>query len=122
MFQFLKRLFRPAPPKPRLVLPQLGRSPADTPRSPAPGRSDKSSSAAARDAWAREAARPIDASATPEELCGISPDMPREQIAEKLAALYRRHNRAASSLEAHLREEAEFMLEVIAAMKQKYGA
>ena len=44
----------------------------------------------------------------------------REEISAQLAMLYRRHNRAASSLEASLREEAEIMLDVIASMRQKH--
>ena len=47
--------------------------------------------------------------------------MTKEQIGAQLAILYRRHNRAASSLEANLREEAEIMLDVIATLRQKYG-
>jgi hypothetical protein len=78
------------------------------------------SSPKAKEEWAKKAASRLDPGATPESLCGILPTMSTEEIAAQLAMLYRRHNRAASSLAANLREEAEIMLDVIAAMKQKY--
>lgn len=76
--------------------------------------------AKAKEEWARQAARQISPDATPEQLCGIVAGMTKEQVSAQLAILYRRHNRAASSLEERLREEAEIMLDVIAAMRQKY--
>ena len=115
MFNYLRKLFkrkpkaeksRPVPPAPAPSPPPPKPAPATTP--------------AAKEEWARQAARRIDPTATPEALCGITPEMNEEQISAQLATLYRRHNRAASSLEAHLREEAEIMLDVIAAMRQKY--
>lgn len=75
----------------------------------------------AKEEWARQAAKRINPDATPEQLCGIEPGMTKEQISAQLAMLYRRHNRAASSLEERLREEAEIMLDVIAAVRQKYA-
>lgn len=70
--------------------------------------------------WASKAAESIDPKASPEILCGVNRSMAREEIKEKLAVLYRRHNRAASSLDVKMREEAEIMLEAIATMKEKY--
>jgi hypothetical protein len=124
MFSFFKKLFgfkTAQPAKPRLELPRpggassSGRPPAKPAEKPGPGASPK-----AKEEWAKQAAQKINPGATPEQLCNIEPGMTPEQISAQLAMLYRRHNRAASSLEANLREEAEVMLDVIAAMKQKY--
>ncbi len=118
MFSFLKKLFKPAPrpEKPRLTLPshtqQLAEAGTEKPGAAA--------SPKAKEEWAKQAARRINPGATPEQLCGIEPGMTQEQISGQLAILYRRHNRAASSLEASLREEAEIMLDVIASMRQKH--
>ena len=58
---------------------------------------------------------------TPEALCGIDPKkMKTEEIRLKLAELYRRHNHAAGSLNAELREEAETMLDAVVACREKY--
>jgi hypothetical protein len=54
-----------------------------------------------------------------EVLCGISPGMTAAEIESRLALLYRRHNRAASSLDETMREEAETMLEAIAAVRER---
>ncbi len=70
--------------------------------------------------WASKAAETLDPKASAETLCGVNTSMAKEEIKEKLAVLYRRHNRAASSLDAKMREEAEIMLEAIAAMKEKF--
>jgi hypothetical protein len=56
---------------------------------------------------------------SPEELCGITPKMGKEEIREKLAVLYRRYNRATSSLDTKLRAEAEEMLDAIVAIREK---
>jgi hypothetical protein len=114
MFNFLRKFFKrkPAPEKPRLVLPVHAPPPAPKPEPAAPP--------SAREEWSRQAAHRIDPNATPEDLCGLTAEMTEEQVSAQLAMLYRRHNRAASSLEANLREEAEIMLDVIAAMRQKY--
>jgi len=130
MLNFLSKLFKPKQQQPRLVLPSHtqpqpsapGRPspapmkpPAAQPAKPGPGASPK-----AKEEWARQAARKINPDATPEQLCGLTSEMSQEEISAQLALLYRRHNRAASSLEPALREEAEIMLDVIAAMRQKH--
>jgi hypothetical protein len=46
--------------------------------------------------------------------------MKAEQIRDHLAMLYRRHNRAAASLDAGLREEAELMLDAIVQCREKF--
>lgn len=118
MFSFLKNLFKKPAPQPRLTLP------SHAPQKPAPVVPEKPGAGAspkAKEEWARQAAQKINPDATPEQLCGIEEGMTKEQISAQLAVLYRRHNRAASSLEANLREEAEIMLDVIAMLRQKYA-
>jgi hypothetical protein len=56
---------------------------------------------------------------SPEELCGISPKMSKDEIKARLALLYRRYNRATSSLDTKLRAEAETMLDAIVAVREK---
>lgn len=69
--------------------------------------------------WEAAAAKQIDKGAKAEELCGIKPDWSQQQIRDHLAMLYRRHNRAASSLDSKLREEAETMLDAIVRCREK---
>ena len=145
MFSFLKNLFKKPDSKPRLTLPthtqplqQPAPAPAAAPsaksatapsrgaaappvKNARPEKPGNSATPKAREEWARQAAKQINPDATPEQLCGIEEGMTKEQIGAQLALLYRRHNRAASSLEERLREEAEIMLDVIAAMRQKYS-
>jgi hypothetical protein len=56
---------------------------------------------------------------TPEELCEITPKMPRDQIAARLKLLYRRYNRGASSLDPKVRAEADRMLDAIVVVREK---
>jgi hypothetical protein len=70
--------------------------------------------------WLEYSQMRIDTTASPEDLCGISADMPKSDIKQILSYLYRRHNRAASSLDSVLREEAEVMLDAIVRCRQKY--
>ncbi len=46
--------------------------------------------------------------------------MKKDEIKEKLAEFYRRHNHTAGSLSSELREEAEKMLDAIVACREKY--
>jgi hypothetical protein len=57
---------------------------------------------------------------TPEELCGIDPSMPADEIRARLAKLFVRHNRAASSFDLELRAEAEIMLQAIVTIRERY--
>lgn len=57
---------------------------------------------------------------SPEVICGIDKSMGKEEIRDRLAELYRRHNRAAGSLDEELRAEAEQMLEAIVVCREKY--
>jgi hypothetical protein len=94
------------------------------PATPAPAAPQKSKddpkSPKAKEAWAQAAAKRLDPTASPESLAGINENMKRDEIANRLALLYRRHNRAASSLDGALREEAEMMLDIIAGLREKY--
>jgi hypothetical protein len=56
---------------------------------------------------------------TPEERCGITQGMTKSQIANQLKLLYRRYNRAASSLDAQTRQEADIMLDAIVQVRDK---
>jgi hypothetical protein len=56
----------------------------------------------------------------PEELCAITPSMTKDQIRDHLKLLYRRYNRAASSLKDTTRAEADNMLNAIVAVREKH--
>ena len=58
--------------------------------------------------------------ATAEELCNLTDGMTHEELRDHLAKLYRRHNRAASSLNPELRLEAERMLDAIVEVRHTY--
>lgn len=58
-------------------------------------------------------------SKSPEELCGIQSRMHKDEIKARLALLYRRYNRATSSLDPKLRAEAEIMLDAIVTVREK---
>lgn len=57
---------------------------------------------------------------SPEELCGITTKMPKDEIKAQLKLLFRRYNRSASSLDAKLRSEADQMLDAIVQMREKH--
>lgn len=57
---------------------------------------------------------------TPEQICGITPNMSQDQIRQRLATLYRRYNFASASLNAGLRAESETALNAIVAVREKY--
>lgn len=59
-------------------------------------------------------------SSSPESLCGITVKMPKYEVRKRLAVLYRRYNRAASSLDAKMRAESEMMLDAIVKVREKY--
>lgn len=59
-------------------------------------------------------------SPSPESICGINVKMPKYEIRKRLAVLYRRYNRAASSLDAKMRAESEMMLDAIVKVREKY--
>lgn len=56
---------------------------------------------------------------TPEEMCGVTPKMNKDEVRERLAFLYQRYNRATSSLDAGLRAEAEDMLDAVVMVREK---
>jgi hypothetical protein len=57
---------------------------------------------------------------SPEELCGITPKMSKDEIRAQLKLLFRRYNRSASSLDAQTRSEADRMLNAIVQMREKH--
>ncbi|MFT4549163.1 MAG: hypothetical protein ACI9MB_003134 [Verrucomicrobiales bacterium] len=57
---------------------------------------------------------------TPEELCEVDVSMTIDEIRSRLAKLFTRHNRAASSFDLDLRAEAEIMLQAIVTVREKY--
>ncbi len=59
-------------------------------------------------------------SPSPESICGINVKMPKYEIRKRLAVLYRRYNRAASSLDAKMRAQSEMMLDAIVKVREKY--
>lgn len=65
------------------------------------------------------AAAPKKKPQTPEEMCGIMPKMSKDEIRERLAFLYKRYNRATSSLDAGLRAEAEEVLDAVVMVREK---
>jgi hypothetical protein len=70
--------------------------------------------------WQSKSGKKLNTKESPEELCGVNKSMTKAEIEDRLAVLYRRHNRAASSLDPVMRDEAEAMLEAIATIKEKY--
>lgn len=130
MFKALSRLFGSKKSKaPRLSLPVSGAAASLTKSGPVPAPSASATPAPpaaaplesnAKSKWKDQAVQGLSRDLSPEELCGITPDMTQEEIGERLAKLYQRHNRAASSLEPQLREDAEFMLETLAGLREKY--
>ncbi len=113
MFKFLQRLLGHRGNAVRAA-PALARTPrgATPARPPATG---------AKAAVLEATARPrINRDSPPEALCGLTPGMSTDEIRERLALLYRRHNRAASSLEAEMREEAEIMLDAVVRCRETF--
>ncbi len=114
LFKFLSRKpVRPAP-APAGIFGKPDASPAVGDTTEAPAGKPK-----AVLEWERANRRKVLRGTPPEQLCGISATMTQDQIREHLAMLYRRHNRAASSLDAHLREEAEIMLDAVVHCREK---
>ena len=99
-------------------------APAKTASQAAPAE-DKSKAKAAEKAPApaKVSAAPAAPTQSPEELCAVTPKMSKEEIKARLAFLYRRYNRATSSLDPKLRAEADTMLDAIVTIREKvFGA
>jgi hypothetical protein len=60
------------------------------------------------------------ANKSPEELCKVDPAMSIDEMRARLAKLFTRHNRAASSFDLRRRAEAEIMLQAIVTVREKY--
>ena len=94
--------------------------PATAPRSAPPSPASPPPPPASKAAASSVPAPPSkSAPATPEGLLGIDPKMNKEQIRDHLKLLYRRYNRAASSLDNATRSEADTMLDAIVAVREK---
>jgi len=113
----LQRQTAPAPAKP---------AEADKPKAAAEAKPaakvEKATAAPAESTLKKIAAPPAPApepEKTPEQLCGIEPKMNKDQIRDRLKLLYRRYNRAASSLDAKTRNEADKMLTAIVKVREK---
>lgn len=70
--------------------------------------------------WQQNAAKSLDPTLPPEHLCQLRDGMTAQELQEQLSLLYKRHNRAASSLDPKLRKEAEIMLDAIVECRKKY--
>lgn len=97
---------KPAPAKPA---PEAAKAEAEVAK-PAPKAESKGESALKKI---------VTPAKSPEELCGIESKMSKDQIKERLKLLYRRFNRAASSLDAKTRAEADEMLDAIVRVREK---
>lgn len=87
---------------------------------PAPG-SSKQGSVLDKVTAAKPAAAPPPKKApvTPEDMCGITAKMSKDEIGAHLKLLYRRYNRGASSLDQKVRAEADAMLDAIVTVREK---
>ncbi|RBP42495.1 hypothetical protein DES53_106204 [Roseimicrobium gellanilyticum] len=56
---------------------------------------------------------------SPEEICGVTAKMSKDEVRTRLAFLYKRYNRATSSLNAKLRAEANDVLDAVVAVREK---
>jgi len=111
-----KSLGKPSAPAPAPAPAAAPRAEAQPParQSPPPAPASKAAPAPAKAAPA-PAAQPR----TVEEQLGIDPKMNKDQIRDHLKLLYRRYNRAASSLDNATRSEADAMLDAIVAVREK---
>ena len=96
-------------------------APAAAPRAEAqpPARQSPPPAPAGKAAAAPAKAAPAAQPKSVEEQLGIDPKMNKDQIRDHLKLLYRRYNRAASSLDNATRSEADAMLTAIVAVREK---
>jgi hypothetical protein len=102
----------PAPARAPEKAPAAAAAPVQQPPSKSGGRAEKQAAASKAPAQKKPARNP-------EEMCGITPKMSKEQIGAQLKLLYRRYNRGASSLDPKVREEADQMMDAIVAVRDK---
>ncbi len=108
-----------APSDDSVRAPQTPTPPAMPP--PMPGAGAGAASAQARPA--PQAPADVKPQKSPEEVCGITSKMSKDEVRARLAFLYRRYNRATSSLDAKLRHEADEMLDAVVVVREKvFGA
>lgn len=111
---------KPAPaPQPAAKQSKAAPAPAPSPSKQTAAPAGKGASVL--DKVAAAPAKPVEAkkAASPEELCGITSKMTKDQIGAQLKLLYRRYNRGASSLDPKVRAEADQMLDAIVAIREK---
>lgn len=99
--------------------PPAPKPPTERGQPKAPPKKPGSKPAGKKSAAAEPAPQPVDPM-TPEERCGITEKMSKDEIREQLKKLFRRHNRLASSMDLDARQEAEYTLDVIVQMREKY--
>ncbi len=107
------------------VLQSLSKSlnkPAAAPQSPAPASAPVAGSRNPAPAARGAPPAPVAPSKpkTVEDLLGIDAKMSKDQIRDRLKLLYRRYNRAASSLDNNTRAEADSMLDAIVTVREKH--
>lgn len=118
MFDRLKTLFKKVKESPT-PKPAAKFAPAAPVKADENFRPEKGAKAADKKAAKSAAKAPTKQPPTAEELCGVTSKMGKDEVRQKLALLYRRYNRATSSLDAKLRSEAEVMLDAIVAVREK---
>ena len=99
----------PAPKQPSLLDKVGAGKPAPAPPPPPVAKAAKAPEKPAAPAKPR----------SPEEMCGITAKMSKDEIRAQLKLLYRRFNRSASSLDAKTRGEADAMLDAIVTVREK---
>lgn len=117
----LQRQIQPAKVEPKAEVAKPAPAPSKEVAAPAPEAKGKDKAAPKQQPAQKAAASvaPASAAVSPEKLCGIEPKMSKDQIRDRLKLLYRRYNRAASSLDNATRLEADGMLDAIVQVREK---
>jgi len=102
------------------ILQSLSKSQAAKPTAPPVTKAEPAKPGAVLQKIAKASSPVAAATKTPEELCEITPKMPKEQIHARLKMLYRRYNSSASSLDPKIRGEADTMLDAIVRVREKH--
>ena len=116
MFSFFRRKKQAVPATAPPALPEVPKAEAARP----PVEASAPASPALPESGSESAETVALRARSSEDLCGLTPGMEREEIHALLARLFRRHNRAASSLDEQLRTEAEIMLRAIVDIRLRY--
>ena len=124
VFQSISKALGPtakAEEKPETAKPAAPKKAAEKEAAPAASKAQTTKAPAGKEAAPKPApaAKPAPQK-SPEELCGMDAKMSKDEIRAKLATLYKRYNRAASSLDVKLRSESETMLDAIVTLREKH--